>query len=576
MKSLALLLLILTTNLFAENCGSFWAIGFPDPSRIHDVINCEQGVTSTPFGTEIYYTNELLISPGNPQLTDKLNLVSESLSLSYSIYRTLGDMPRIKVIFYDRSYYGDSGGETTYAFAFINFFRPETEACPILVYPEAFSFNEEKLKQVIAHEVFHCFQIKNYRAQTQWAIHNSENVWWLEGSAQFFSNLVYPRANLEYDSMFGRYTGIEAVTQQPRPYSTAIFFQSLYNTTGRNAHYILGFYNQMPSAAGASQEAAVNSVGDIDEHFHKFARDFYTHEITDSGGTMAPVTRLDPSTINVTLEDDQHYDVINKAFAIMPYKLIFPHRGRYRVSMSSGGGTGNYKFSIRKNGSPRGTAWSELPYTFYSSCSTNEEYDLIVTRLGTASDIDSVNLQVTREEREDCGCEITTRPTHACLFGNWILDHASMRAFFERMFSANRNIFFEESSGDYLVTFLPTGEVIWTQNNLTVKSRMEIRTSRRTINSYYTQVTNGVNSGIYTNMGRGRMCGQDRTIGMSCVLTVETEGRTTSGACRMPMTIPNTESTYECHGDTLIHKAVVGANPDGSDLIFNYVFNRVR
>lgn len=566
------LITLISYKTYALNCNSFWAIGFPDPSRIHDTINCEQGVTSTPFGTEIYYTTELL---ANPQLTNKLNVVAESLSLSYSIYNALGDMPRIKVIFYDRPYFGDTATDTTYAFAFINFFRPEVETCPVLVYPSAFSFDEEKLKQLIAHEVFHCFQITNFREQTLWGIRHEENSWWLEGSAQFFSNLVYPNADLEYDPMFGHYDAIEAITAQPRVYSTSVFFQSFYNSNGRNGRAILEFYNHMPTTTGLSQESAFNSVANMSDFFHKFARKIYLRDIIDSNGRIAPTLRVSPNPVSLSLDEVQEVELINKSFSILPYRVNFPRKGNYHLEIR-GSNLSRYKISFKRSDTPPNEEWLEFPHTIKIGCSANEDYDIIITRLGESVDNDSVTLYAQREERDDCGCKISSRPTHSCLFGEWQLDHSSLRAFYERMFSTIPNMFFDESLGDFRVSFSNDGTVLWILDGLTVKSHMITESRRRRITTYFEQLYSGVNRNLYTNIGRSRMCAQDVESHVSCIMTITSEMGSSTKPCMTPMFGGSREFTYECNRDTLIYRTAVGANPDGSDLTFNYIFNRVR
>ncbi len=51
------------------------------------------------------------------------------------------------------------------------------ETCPILIYPLAFGISEGEFKQIVAHELFHCYQFRNLSGQM--TVPNAISDWWV-------------------------------------------------------------------------------------------------------------------------------------------------------------------------------------------------------------------------------------------------------------------------------------------------------------------------------------------------------------------------------------------------------------
>jgi hypothetical protein len=77
---------------------------------------------------------------------------------------------------------------------------------PIVVYLPAIQENEQTkgapddfghFMQTIAHEMFHCYQVWNFpeQADDAWSVQD----WWGEGTANYFSNVVWPKVNARVD-----------------------------------------------------------------------------------------------------------------------------------------------------------------------------------------------------------------------------------------------------------------------------------------------------------------------------------------------------------------------------------------
>jgi len=68
--------------------------------------------------------------------------------------------------------------------------------CVIGVFPVSLRDSENNFKQSIAHEMFHCFQFVNMARNHMFGY--DDKKWWIEGSAEYFSNVVYPSNNAEF------------------------------------------------------------------------------------------------------------------------------------------------------------------------------------------------------------------------------------------------------------------------------------------------------------------------------------------------------------------------------------------
>jgi hypothetical protein len=160
-------------------------------------------------------------------------------------------------------------------------------------------------KQVVAHEIFHCFQGKNIGVPSNY-FHNHSTSWWVEGTAEYFSNLVYPMANREWGS--GReYFAFTTLTEQKSAPSTAIFFQYLETGAGINPVSILKEIKKQPLAhdprGARSALATFSQLGDI---LHEFFQAFVDRNIVDTGGgTISGLPRPEFLTIDVPPESPQ-------------------------------------------------------------------------------------------------------------------------------------------------------------------------------------------------------------------------------------------------------------------------------
>ena len=134
------------------------------------------------------------------------------------------------------------------------------EPCPILIYTDSFGVNLDQFKQAVAHELFHCYQAWNYPAVVNLY---SANRWWVEGGAEYFSNVVYSAVDYEHRATpyFDANSTLKSILDMA--YENAVFFQYLANQMGGPAG-VLGLFDSLPISGGRSaQEGALANYGDM-------------------------------------------------------------------------------------------------------------------------------------------------------------------------------------------------------------------------------------------------------------------------------------------------------------------------
>jgi len=151
-----------------------------------------------------------------------------------------------------------------------------TDACVIRMWPAAFDFDEgttrvdhrKTIAQILAHEVFHCVQSAQLGKP-----YGLASYWWMEGSAEWASSVVFPDYDREYTFTASYHQhqilfdqcdptilgNLPADWRQVEPlcggswgiYATALFFQEMANQKGNRAVFEL-----LQKPAGHDRSAA--------------------------------------------------------------------------------------------------------------------------------------------------------------------------------------------------------------------------------------------------------------------------------------------------------------------------------
>ena len=242
------LLLLPQVSLAQINCNQFWSgrtplRGYPDGPIMCEEYTPGDDTDSVLGGYEYRIFLEAGIDPDD--LQPQLSWMAEAIDETVGEYRWitsagLGDV--LFFIFVTSSPSATAEGETNYVMAAAsrNYESSPREPCPITFYPYGMTAGYEDFKQALAHEAFHCIQSTHFWDQMD--IGSRDNRWWIEGTAMYFSNVVYPDFNKEwpfsqsYDPGDG---SVGAMTLFDHVYGSNFFFQDLSNHIGKEDTVVL-------------------------------------------------------------------------------------------------------------------------------------------------------------------------------------------------------------------------------------------------------------------------------------------------------------------------------------------------
>ena len=293
------------------------------------------------------------------------------------------------------------------------------QRCLIVVYLGAIQANEAKkggpgdfgyFLQTVAHEMFHCFQTWNFPAQADasWKVQD----WWGEGTAEYFSNVVYPGVNGEWEwtGDFSYHSADTPLTEMDYP--NTFFFQYLANQQGNNG--VLNLISAMPSTGNESAQAtALSKLAGMDKLFHDFGQAFLDGQVQDSSGSLVPsLPAYIPADHVITVKEAQIRLLEAGAFILGRYSLVFPQGYRYTISQVDKGkapATTSARIDLVKS------SWGELPEQVLAACGPVTYLYLITTaQVGSGNAM----VEVSMTPQEELACD-------KCLVGTWDLDTQS-------------------------------------------------------------------------------------------------------------------------------------------------------
>jgi hypothetical protein len=347
-----------------------------------------------------------------------LELTKKALTASVETYAPLGHSGLLPsdVVFNQLIYGAGTSEASSYSLMatkpwFLN-------KCPIGIFPGALTQPDAFFEQEVAHEMFHCFQGKNIFTWLNGRY--SEQKWWLEGTAEYFANVVYPDANEEHT----RTGDVDARTPTTSlfhmDYDNFLFFQHMGNEfSNEDILLTLGILplSGDESVFAASLNGALPGEG-ADPFYHLFGEYYLDRTIHDTGSVVAPVNpQLGPLMGMGALGTDQ--------YAARPYqpnwfRLSFPEKKKYSLSITT---EGEGLYSTRPSGT-RGN-WGPLPDVIDTSCGA-EEYTVLLTNVTPGSSY-KFNIAVQNiVPKETC---------EHCLQGTWEIIPESFDAYMRSIIS---------------------------------------------------------------------------------------------------------------------------------------------
>ncbi len=302
------------------DCADLWLNGFPLLSVT--TYPCFSHARATVAGVAtatVYFPAEWI---GDPLLLQWFERARQAAEDSLRVMGAYGPFDDISLIFSTVP-----GARATFLATTHRYDLSAGETCPILIYPRALGLPEEHFKQAVAHEIFHCYQARNLTAQM--TVPHDVRDWWSEGTATYFSNVVYPNANHEF-IFVNRFDGHSDDTPLYRmDYDTFGFWQFLADRWGDND--VLTYLETMPASGGPDEQrdrlASTPGIGDI---FHEFGKTYLDLAIADSGGTSIPFTPTYEDIVEVPRGAFQR-EFTPESFVLERHDLFFVDDTRFNI-----------------------------------------------------------------------------------------------------------------------------------------------------------------------------------------------------------------------------------------------------
>ena len=545
---------------FAANCTQLWRNGFPDVVPSTTPVACDEflPIHSTPSRDQKLFTVSSISS--NPSIKEEMEIIADALVYSSSKFAMYGRVPAITVIRQDVGH-PNSGGPNTMAFTYVQFFNSDTETCPIFVYPLSEILSKDHLKQLIAHEVFHCVQKVNFKEQVTHAVRDRSQNYWFEGLAQVFSNFVYPSNDFEYTFRFPAPDQTVPFFDQENAYSSENFWQSYSNLLPDSVFF--NIMAQMPISDGEAPATTVLGLPRFTEALHKYAQQITLKQVRDSSGAWSP---YDMPFESKTLTDVAHQEVRlpHADMTVGAYEIKIPKGGKWTLRFRSPDKT---KISMKKAEDPVYAEVLDRPVVITSECDSERIIQIVLTTASDALAGNTTFLSVDKAANPDCECLGAGVPPQVdkCLIGTWKLDHTSVEQLFNRT-NPNPMVRFNGSTGGFSVNFDELNIGTWVANSWIVGASA----SMPGMNMSLERITNGVSRFNYSANG-SMACSKQISSTLTAKVITSMDGNVISSNDDPPMNFSNGVFTYSCSETQFIFKEF---SINGSEMLIDYVFNR--
>lgn len=388
-------------------CSSFWPdVTAGQANTIADQCELYPGfpeIIGTVNVTVVYTTDWETRFQSVDKLSTLAGAIHRAAERSLAIYEDLATSPNIVIIL--TTLYGS----TEDAFEYMPT-RPQGP-CQVLLYGDwatgVLNGDEQEAEQTIAHEMYHCVQAER--------LGNGPNpnacVWLEEGSAEYFSNVVYPTVNSEW-SDFKDYHPEWPIYDHTgdNAYATDLFFQSLEQSRG--IVYINSWVLSTTEDQFEDQERTrLSNLANFADDFHLFAQQYSLESIVDTGGQTIPIPNpAIPSPVAISLISDTSgiASLSTIPFTITVYTVSMD--GGQTVTISSSA-QGNQRVDYRQSSE---VVWTTMPSGSVSSaegtlvvpCNGGNPTTILIL-FTSAEDVDSdtVVLTITQQDQDDtCTC----------------------------------------------------------------------------------------------------------------------------------------------------------------------------
>ncbi|MEM8529489.1 MAG: hypothetical protein AAGF95_01520 [Chloroflexota bacterium] len=294
--------------------------------------------------------------------------------------------------------------------------------CMVTIHPPALEEPKLQFQQIVAHELFHCMQFATYGVYDQIISykdplsHLRAVGWWLEGTANYFSNEVYPTVDVEHRWLDDFHAASTQSSLIEMSYETTVFFQFLANEFGSQAIIEL-LPELLPYEAPTKQDQArvfaeldpqrfgfslYTSMNDL---FHDFGRAYLSRTILDTSGLLVPNGNFEALYTNektITQAPDAMNEAINE-FTLERTRVTYTEKKRYDQQVSNN--DVEVSFGLLASNETDILGWDGTPETVWSACPRDRIYVVLQTT-ATVDDSDATTfaLTVDKDTERLCTC----------------------------------------------------------------------------------------------------------------------------------------------------------------------------
>lgn len=518
-----------TTSLLAatEDCEDLWRAGFPLDRPV--VCFEERVVIAVGQTYRIYVPIEW--GDDDPRRA-YIEPTAEAIREAVETYSRFAPMPSGTVVFTMMREPEAPDAEAA------TFMATPGGLCQMAVLPPGLALTDVGFyKFDIAHELFHCFQYRNF--------FDRRGDWWIEGTPDYFANLVYPTQNYEAFRWNQFDHGSVAFSLLEMDYANEVFFQFLGNQIGNAG--ILDLISGMPTTPDTgSQRAALAAYPGMEDLFHQFAQDYFDRSIPDTGGGMIAST---PRVSEITVIDASRTVTLPvESFKLERARLVFVEGLRVNIREENPG-------RLRTGAKPRGSGggWGPLPPELVTVCG-EVQYSYLATSASAAGSNPPVELTFDVTEM-DGECD-------PCLVGSWRMDLMShWNAILPSISASGSAPVLEDIRGEVLATFTADGQMSVRFDDFTIRYHQTIRDIRA---DGVLRIHGTYASGWFTDRGSGSLysiapSSQPVSDG---TLTVTFGGSRSTRSISLPAFMGGL-SLYQCAGNTLQIDSLTPAGADG-------------
>lgn len=434
-----------------ELCSSLWITGFPTPGPGTPPPVCVlyREFSTSGVNFRVFYPVEWQASGENLVYIDA---AEEALRRSIEAFMPLAHagIPDTDVVFTLLPHTNAAGELRPFVYAAALPF--DDDSCGVGVFPHGLTLDVPGFQQTLAHEIFHCFQDRNF--DDPFSSSPEVNNWYVEGSAEYFGNYAYPSVNAEYEFIGDISSNIALYSLFDLDYENFLFFQFLANRIGNES--VIDLLASLPPEGdeGIYASKLMAAIPDFSDIFQEYAQDYFDRSITDTGGGNVPVRPV-PEYTEVVELGSMSYPV--DPFVVPHWRLVFPEGRIYTLSQrSSGSGLEGFE---------PGTApgeWGPLPTNLSTLCG---ERVLILTSTSIQSGGAYEVVVEADYEEPPAGSEAAC---DRCLAGTWQMTPETVDNFMSSTMPSG--ISYRGHSGRILTTFTTDGQVTGLWEDFKVKA----------------------------------------------------------------------------------------------------------